>query len=162
MTRKIRYNIWQRQIWVTPHNTLLLQVFKETGRPDVEDVIVLITDGEPLGKSNTEELTKQYAQDLKESNILIVAAGVGEKSKTAKFRGVLMELATSQDFFIEAQFDQMDKILKHLVEKCIKPGRSYFAIAQAHLAWNLESKRFFLETVRNILSIDLVLLKMEI
>ena len=103
-------------------------MFTKTGpanfRPDVDDAIVLLTDGEPTGKSNTKQLTMEYAQELKEKNILIVAAGVGHQSDNAEFQEVLSELATSSDFFVKAKFDEMNNILNKLVAKsCIKPGR---------------------------------------
>ena len=94
-------------------------------RPNVDDVIVLITDGEPRGKRNTPELTKQYAQDLKDREILLVAAAVGPQSERKEFKELLEGLATSPDYFLKAQFDKMDAILGTLVAKsCIKPGKS--------------------------------------
>ena len=48
-------------------------------RRDVGDVILLITDGEPRGKVYTPQLTMQYAKDLKDKNVLIVAAGIGRQ-----------------------------------------------------------------------------------
>ena len=95
----------------------------------MDDVIVLITDGQPTGKWNTKQLTMDYAQDLKNRNILIVAAGVGRESEKPEFQQVLINLATSKDFFVKAQFDNLDDILDKLVAKsCIKPGRCFFAI----------------------------------
>ena len=95
----------------------------------MDDVIVLITDGEPVGEWNTKLLAMDYAQDLKNRNILIVAAGVGEKSEQQEFQDVLANLATSEDFVVKAQFDKLDDILDKLVAKsCIKPGRCFFAI----------------------------------
>ena len=92
-------------------------------RQNVDDVIVLITDGEPRGKRNTPELTKQYAQDLKDREIVLVTAAVGPQSETPKFKQLLRGLATSPDYFFKAQFDEMDAILGKLVAKsCIKPG----------------------------------------
>ena len=55
-----------------------MQIFSgenpSNNRPDVDDVVVTITDGEPRGRSNTLQLTKEYANDLKEKGILIVGA----------------------------------------------------------------------------------------
>jgi hypothetical protein len=39
--------------------------------------VVLITDGEPRGRSNTIELTKKYAKELKDKGVLFVTAAVG-------------------------------------------------------------------------------------
>ena len=107
-------------------------MFKENSpvnfRRDVGDVILLITDGEPRGKSDTLQLTMQYAKDLKDRNVLIVAPGIGRQSDYAEFQRVLSELATSSDFFVKAKFDQMNNILDKLVDmSCIKPGRLYIS-----------------------------------
>ena len=100
-------------------------MFTKTGpenfRTDVNDTILLITDGEP--NSNTMEYTKQYAKELKDKNILIVTTGVGSKSENETFQKVLIELATSQDFFVKAKFDKLDDILETLVARsCVEPG----------------------------------------
>ena len=57
--------------------------------------------------------------------MLMVVAGVGRNSEDPEFQKVLINLATSQDFFFKAQFDHLDDILDKLVAKsCTKPGRS--------------------------------------
>ena len=69
------------------------------------------------------EHTKQYAKELKDRNILIVTAGVGSNSENEKFQKVLIELATSKDFFVKAKFDKLDDILETLVaSSCVEPG----------------------------------------
>ena len=91
-------------------------------RPGVDDVVVIITDGEPRGRRNTLQMTKQYANDLKEKGVLVVAAAVGPDRKN--FRHILDELATSTNYVLEADFTQMDGILAKLVaSSCIKPGK---------------------------------------
>ena len=93
-------------------------------RRDVGDVILLITDGEPRGKTDTPQLTTQYAKDLKDKNVLIVVAGIERQSDDVELQTVLINLATSRDFFVKAQFDKLDDIVGKLVEmSCIKPGR---------------------------------------
>lgn len=92
-------------------------------RPKIADVIILITDGEPRGKSNTVELTKQYAKDLKDKGVLFVTAAVGPQSEKREFAKLLKGLATAPDYFLKAQFDNMEQILGTLVAKsCIPPG----------------------------------------
>ena len=92
-------------------------------RRNVDDVIVLLTDGEPRGRGDTLQLTKQNAQDLKNRKITLVAAAVGRKSEERQFQEILKELATSSDYFLNAKFNEMDSILGTLVAKsCIKPG----------------------------------------
>ena len=108
-------------------------MFTKTGpanlRPEVGDAVVLITDGEPYGKKNTPELTKQYAKDLKDRNVLIVAVGIGPRSENEKFQNVLLDLATSRDYFVKAQFDKLGHILDMLVVRsCVRAGRLFYAI----------------------------------
>ena len=102
-----------------------MQIFSgenpSNNRPDVDDVVVIITDGEPRGRSNTLQLTKEYANDLKEKGILIVGAAVGPDRR--KFKHILEELATSSKYVLDADFNQMDDILAKLVaSSCIKPS----------------------------------------
>ena len=67
----------------------------------------------------------QYAQDLKDRDVLMVVAGVGRNSEDEQFQKVLIKLATSPDVFFKAQFDHLEDILDKLVSKsCVKPGRS--------------------------------------
>ena len=42
---------------------------------------------------------------------------------------MLINLATSQDFFVKAGFDKLDDIVDKLVQmSCIKPGRLYISV----------------------------------
>ena len=95
----------------------------ENFRTDVNDAILLITDGEPNGNKTTMEHTKQYAKELKDKNIRIVTAGVGRKSENETFQKVLIELGTTKDFYFKATFDKLDDILEKLVKRsCVEPG----------------------------------------
>ena len=90
----------------------------------MDDVVVLITDGEPLGNQFTKSLTKEYAEDLKDREVFLVTAGVGPESKKKEFRDYLENLATSPGYFFKAMFSEMDEILEKLVNKsCTKPGK---------------------------------------
>lgn len=108
-------------------------MFKKTSpanyRPDAEDGIVLITDGEPRGKRNTMQLTKQQAQNLKNENVSIVVVGAGRQSENPRFQRTLMDLATSPDYFVISRFDELDDILDKLVtQSCIKSGRLFATV----------------------------------
>ena len=93
-------------------------------RSNVHDVIVFITDDEPRGQRNIRQLTKQFAQHLKDRKIVLFTAAVGPRSKNAKFRALFKGLATSPNYFLTAKFDNIDAILGTLVAKtCIKPGK---------------------------------------
>ena len=103
-----------------------IQIFRNenpsNNRPDVEDVVVIITDGEPRGRRDTLEMTKKYAKELKDKGVLVVAAAVGPDRR--KFKHILEELATSPEMVLEADFEHMDGILAKLVaSSCMKPGR---------------------------------------
>ena len=90
-------------------------------RPDVDDVVIIITDGEPRGKWNSKEVALRYAGLLKDKGVLIVGAAVGPNRK--KFKHILEQLATSKRYTLDADFQNMDAILGKLVESsCIKPG----------------------------------------
>ena len=82
---------------------------------------MLITDGAPHGKQNTKEKAIEYAQDLKDKGVLLVAAAVGPQRR--RFKNVLIELATSKEHVLEANFKDMDQILGRLVaSSCMKSG----------------------------------------
>ena len=104
---------------------LVVQIFPADNpsnhRPNVDDVVIIITDGEPRGKRNTPQKTREYANELKDKGILVVGAAVGPDRK--KFVHILEELATSPKHVLEADFEQMDDILAKLVaSSCIKPS----------------------------------------
>lgn len=91
-------------------------------RPNVDDVIVLITDGAPHGRHNTKDEAIKYAGMLKDKSVLVVGAAVG--SNRNKFKEILKKLATSDKYVLEADFKEMDEILAKLVaSSCIKPGQ---------------------------------------
>ena len=103
-----------------------MQIFSRenpsNNRPDVDDVVVIITDGAPRGRRNTLQMTKQNANELKEKGVLVVAAAVGPKREN--FKHILQELATSPKYVLKADFKDMDGILANLVaSSCIKPGK---------------------------------------
>ena len=94
----------------------------------MDDVIVLITDGQPYGDylstSGLKETTKKYAQQLKDRKIVLLTAGIGPENEKEEFKLFLEGLATSSDYSFKAMFDTMDDILGKLVKKsCIKPGK---------------------------------------
>ena len=104
-----------RQIFAKPN--------PQNFRPNIEDVVVLITDGEPRGKRNTPKETTKEANRLKNKEVRIITAGVGRQSENSKFIKILQELATSPEYFVKAQFDKMDEIMSTLIQKsCIQPG----------------------------------------
>ena len=114
------------QTKIKPH--IFYQQFKEENqknhRSDIDDVVVLITDGEPFGRRDTLNETIRYANMLKKKNVRLITAGVGSKSEKPEFIKILKELATSPKYFLKAKFDEMDKILSKLIAStCVKPGK---------------------------------------
>jgi uncharacterized protein YegL len=93
-------------------------------RPDVDDVILIITDGEPYGNvDNIIEETVKNANIAKEKNIKIVAAAVGNEGVRKTFKPTIDRIATSDKLVVEADFNSIDKIRPMLISKtCSKPG----------------------------------------
>ena len=113
------------QTKIKPH--IFYQQFKENPknhRSDIDDVVVLITDGEPFGRRDTLNEAIRYANMLKKKNVRLITAGAGSKSEKPEFIKILKELATSPQFFLKAKFDEMDKISSKLIANtCVKPGK---------------------------------------
>ena len=110
-------------------------MFKESSpanyRPNVDDVIVLITDGIPNGVRDAEDLTKKHAQELKDRNIVIFTVGVGSLAK--KHEDLLIDLATSSEHFVyKTGFHKLeDLLLDKLVPKSCRPGAGKLSSAIA-------------------------------
>ena len=109
-------------------------MFKESSpanyRPNVDDVIVLITDGVPNGLADAENRTMKYAQKLKDRNIVIITVGVGSLAK--RYEHVLIDLATSDDRFVYVTgFHMLEDLLDKLVTKSCKPGAGKLSSAIA-------------------------------
>lgn len=83
-------------------------------RKTVDDVIVIITDGEPYGVSTAIEDTKKYAQKLKSKGITIIGIGVGPA--VDKYWHILQDIA-SPGQAIKAKFSGIRQILGKLVSK---------------------------------------------
>ena len=109
-------------------------MFKESSpanyRPNVDDVIVLITDGVPNGLADAENRTKKHAQKLKDRNIVIITVGVGKQAK--EHESLLKDLATSSDHFVYVTgFHMLQKLLDKLVTKSCRPGAGKLSSAIA-------------------------------
>ena len=109
-------------------------MFKESSpanyRPNVDDVIVLITDGVPNGIDDAENRTMKYAQKLKDRNIVIITVGVGSLAK--RYEHVLIDLATSDDHFVYVTgFHTLKDLLDKLVTKSCRPGAGKLSSAIA-------------------------------
>ena len=94
----------------------------ENNRPDVGDVVVIITDGDPYGIDNIIEETMKNVNVLKARKIMVVGVAVGNTKMREEFKPKLERIATSKDLVVETDFDSINKIRSMLIEKaCSKP-----------------------------------------
>lgn len=109
--------------------TFSKQVFTQNNprnnRLGVQDVVVIITDGDPYAGNidNVLEKTMANASVIKEKGIQIVGAAVGNEAMRAKLRPKLEAMATSAEFVVEADFKDIKTIRSMLISKtCRIPG----------------------------------------
>lgn len=87
-------------------------------RPHVKDYLILFTDGQATDK----DLAIKNAKKLKKRNIRIIAIGAGPRRH--EFLSQLEEIATSPSDVFMADFDNLDYIVKDVVnEVCPEPIR---------------------------------------
>ncbi|XP_046839250.1 uncharacterized protein LOC124433514 [Xenia sp. Carnegie-2017] len=103
------------------------QIFKKNSplnnRQKIADVVLLITDGEPRGKKEGDELKDayKYSSAMKDKDILIVGVAVGDPIIVKKFKPVIQKMSTSEKTTFDSEFDSLDKILSHLVDASCTP-----------------------------------------
>ena len=83
-------------------------------RPNVQDILIVFTDG----AARDQDDAKRYAQNLKNRDVHIVGIAAGQKRH--EFRHQLVEIATSEDDVIMVEFDDLDNIIRGLVNKVCK------------------------------------------
>lgn len=88
-------------------------------RPQVADVILIMTDGEPTGPYNVKKIAYDTAKALKNKDVLIVGVAIGRYS--ARFKHVIENIATNPEYTFDVQFHHIDNILNRLVDKSCKP-----------------------------------------
>ena len=98
----------------------------ENARPDVRDLVILITDGIPKPRSrrnNQTELGLNVTTTMKENNIRILVIGIETTSSKDEFRKVGRAFATEGDYF-SSNFGELESIIGGLVSSScsIKPG----------------------------------------
>ncbi len=93
------------------------QVFTKTGgdRPDVADVVVVLTDG----KSRFPKRTIKQAQRLKDMGVRIIAIGAGYNLRRVreKLRRELLNIASSPDDMKMVDFANLENIVFEIVNK---------------------------------------------
>ncbi|XP_046864510.1 uncharacterized protein LOC124458761 isoform X3 [Xenia sp. Carnegie-2017] len=103
------------------------QIFKKNSplnnRPNIADVVLLITDGEPRGRKVGDELKDayKYSSAIKDKDILIVGVAVGDPSIVKKFKPVIKKMSTSEKTTFDSKFDSLDKILSQIVDASCTP-----------------------------------------
>ena len=97
-------------------------------RPEIADVILLLTDGEPRAKKNTlitvqENLAEACSASLKDDKgVKIIGLAVGSPQVLSRFLHFI-EKWSSKDSVFSARKDELDNVLDGLVAKtCIDPG----------------------------------------
>ncbi|XP_028404297.1 uncharacterized protein LOC114526951 [Dendronephthya gigantea] len=96
-------------------------------RPNVPDVVVILTDGEPRGRKRGRQLQMalHHSSSMKNRSILIIGIAVGQPAIRKKFSHILLQLVTSNKTKFDTDFIDLDKILDQLVDvSCtpFKPG----------------------------------------
>ena len=106
-------------------------------RPDVSDVTLIFTDGEPWRRggeyifgdkyksSRYGEglLAKDRAQSLREKDVTVVGLAVGTEATLSRFRDDIREWTTEGKYF-ETNKDSLQSIIDQLINaSCIDPGK---------------------------------------
>lgn len=92
-------------------------------RPDREDVIILVTDGQPFGGKNSKQLAIDHAKKLKDKHIQIVGLGFADVNMET------LKAISSPGKAVMGTVDNIDKELEKLVAgscNTIRPAQSKF------------------------------------
>ena len=92
-------------------------------RSRYDDVIILLTDGEPHGVSNVKQKTIAQAKILKDRGVLIIGLGVGSVNM-ATLRAI-----SSPGEAVLATFDNIHTKLERLVAGSCQPGAALSMIS---------------------------------
>ena len=106
-------------------------------RPDVSDVTLIFTDGEPWRRGGEDIfgdkykssrygeglLAKDRAQSLREKYVTVVGLAVGTEFTSSRFRDDIKEWTTEGKYF-ETNKDSLQNIMNELISaSCIDPGK---------------------------------------
>jgi exopolysaccharide biosynthesis predicted pyruvyltransferase EpsI len=108
----------------------------ENHRPNVQDVILLFTDGEPIRRDweknqefKTENLMAEYYSDrLKEKNVTVIGMAVGSPKQLDNFYEDIVKWSSSPDHVFSAKVKELDTVLNQLIsaaKKCSRRGCKY-------------------------------------
>ena len=104
-------------------------------RPDVTDVVLIFTDGEPIRRRGEGKfgdkykrygeglLAKDRAQSLREKDVTVVGLAVGTEFTLSRFRDDIKEWTTEGKYF-ETNKDSLQSIMNELISAlCNDPGK---------------------------------------
>ena len=113
---------------------MFTQKSPKNNRPDIDDVVAIITDGNPWGVVDILNKTMKNANLIKEKGIVIVGAAVGSEEMRAKFRPNLEAMATSPGHVVQADYKNINTIRSRLIENtCLKPASKATTCLVLHL-----------------------------
>ena len=87
-------------------------------RWEIQDVVVLVTDGRPTNFPKANKTAKL----LKDKGILIVGAAIGPQRN--EFMPQLEQLASGKEYVVKADFDKLNDVIGTIIAKsCVRPGK---------------------------------------
>ena len=90
-------------------------------RDDVDDVVLLFTDGRPKPEDEQTRKANENADILKTRNITIIGLAVRVPGKVEEFKPNIERWATSPQLVFEAKIDNLDNVISKLVKaSCIE------------------------------------------
>jgi glutaredoxin-related protein len=85
-------------------------------RDDVDDVVLLFTDGRPKPEDEQTAMANKFAQILKNRNVTIIGLAVRVPGKVEEFKPNIERWATSPQLVYEAKIDNLDNVISKLVQ----------------------------------------------
>ncbi len=125
-------------------------MFLDTGRPGVNRVMIIFTDGEPNVPSQAENYATQKANEAKANNIAIVGVFAGDPLGTGdEF------LQSISDYFINVSIDQLPQAFTSLVSQVcrISPPTTPVVGAEVRLAQATGSETYSYAVITGIIAI---------
>ena len=99
---------------------LFLKVFSKKSpfnyRGDVDDVILLFTDGNPNPEDEQTSKANKYSKILKTRNVTIAGLAAGVPDEVEKFKHNIKKWTTSPQLVFEAELGQLDTVISKLVK----------------------------------------------
>ena len=102
----------------------LNKISPENFRPEVADVILLLTHGAHTASEYQTKLVSEYTRILKDKNITIVTLIVGNENEVKKLKPYV-ERWSSPELIIESKLDELGKVVDEIVNaSCASQGNS--------------------------------------